>query len=64
MVARRIQAFSGGTVIPLRQYCTSYSLTPSHFAARAELMPARFSAPLKRAAKARLRRSFPALRSR
>ncbi|MFM0484851.1 hypothetical protein PQQ81_30300 [Paraburkholderia strydomiana] len=32
-----MQAFSGGTVIPPRQYSTSYSLTPSQLAARAEL---------------------------
>jgi hypothetical protein len=42
----------------------SYSLTPSHFATRAELIPARFRALSRRAATARLRRSSAVLRSR
>jgi hypothetical protein len=51
-------------VIPRRQYCTSSSFTPNHFAAWAELTLARLKALSRRAASARLRRLSPTLRSR
>jgi hypothetical protein len=59
-----VNTLSGGTVIPWRQNCTSRSLTSSRLAAQAELIPARFRAVSRRAARARLRLWSSPLRSR
>jgi len=64
MAAIRVKACKGGTVIPCRQYCTSFSLTLSRFAAFAELMPALWRARSRRAPIARRRALSSWLRSR